>query len=60
MSQIEILDMALSHIKDVLSLISDPEQVEEYKAKKAELEDLIEIERAKVLRAVSRMLEGAK
>ena len=60
MSTIEIFDLALSHVNHILSMINDKEQVEEYKAKKAELEVLIEIEREKQMRIVRRIVEEAE
>lgn len=59
MLQAEILDMALSHVNSILHMINDPESVKEYEIKRHQLEELLEIERAKQRRVIKKVLEGA-
>lgn len=59
MLQAEILDMALSHVNDILHMINDPESVKEYEIKRHKLEELLEIEREKQMRVIDKVLEEA-
>lgn len=59
MLQAEILDMALSHVNDILQMINDPKQVKEYEIKRHKLEELLEIEREKQMRVIDKVLEEA-
>lgn len=60
MLQAEILDMALSHVNDILQMINDPKQVKEYEIKRHQLEELLEIEREKQMRVIDKVLEGVE